>query len=309
MLAYLLQNDTLTIDAIAPGKFPDDRDEKYLCILDFETFYMAGQQLGVSNKIVKECMDNNISKFESHDGFDFITLEIPDSINQDKKPKRICIYFRSNLLLFVTDHIDFINAIVAEIQTEKTKNLSLGKFLHLFFDKLTFDDRLVLEAIEEEISNLEEEFIVAIKNNLVDYLITFRKKLLGLKQYYEQLFEISEGIEQNENNLIDKKELRYFKILTNRINRLYTGVLNLRDYGTQVREAYQAQMDINLNYVMKIFTVVTSIFLPLTLIAGWYGMNIMMPEFHWEYAYPFVIGLSLSVVVGTLYYFKKNKWF
>lgn len=307
MLLYRLENDTLMIDSLS--QIGIAIDQKHLCLTYFDEFPSINQQLGISDKIVAECIQNGGSRLESYDGFDFITLHLPDAILQDYKPKRICIYFRADLLVFISDRNDFISDIVVNAQTESIKIPMLGKFLHLFFDKLTIDDRLVLASIEEEISSLEEEFIVSIKNDLADYLITFRKRLLSLKQYYEQLLEISEAIEENENDLIDKKELRYFKILTNRINRLFTNVLNLRDYGTQVREAYQAQLDINLNYVMKIFTVVTSIFLPLTLIVGWYGMNIMMPEFHWEYGYPFVIILSLSVATGTLMYFKKNKWF
>ncbi len=307
MLIYRLENDTFTMDCFE--QFDKNSGQTHLCILDFPELAAVKDALGISDRLVDECLVSRSSKFESYDGFDFITINLPDAIALDHKPQRIGIYFRSDVLVFISDRSDFINAIVTNSQTEAIRIHSLGKFFHLFFDKLTFDDRDVLIAIEEEISSLEEEFIVSIKNNLVDYLITFRKRLLSLKQYYEQLFEISEAIEENENNLIDKKELRYFKILTNRINRLFTNVQNLRDYGTQVREAYQAQQDINLNYVMKIFTVVTSIFLPLTLIVGWYGMNLMMPEFHWQYGYPFVIVLCVSVAVGTLLYFKKNKWF
>lgn len=307
MLVYRLENDTFITTSAAQIATGDD--QKHLCLTSLDELPTINKQLGISDKIVAECIQNGGSRLESYDGFDFITLHLPDAILLDRKPKRICIYFRKDLLVFITDRENFVNDIVVNIQTEEIKIPTLGKFFHLFFDKLTIDDREVLVSIEEEISSLEEEFIVSIKNDLADYLISFRKRLLSLKQYYEQLFEICEAIEENENNLIDKKELRYFKILTNRINRLFTNVLNLRDYGTQVREAYQAQLDINLNNVMKIFTVVTSIFLPLTLIVGWYGMNIMMPEFHWEYGYPFVIVLSIAVAAGTLFYFKKNKWF
>ncbi|AWW26614.1 CorA family divalent cation transporter [Acetobacterium carbinolicum] len=307
MLVYLLENATFTSASL------EQIDKKnhliHLCLLDFQSLPAVSGRLGISDRLVDECLNNRSSKLDSYDGYDFITLNLPMTIAQDYKPKRIGIYFRLDLLVFVSDRIDFINDIVVTSQTEGIKIQSLGKFFHLFFDKITIDDREVLVSIEEEITSLEEEFIVSIKDDLVDYLVTFRKRLLNLKQYYEQLVEISEAIEENENNLIDKKELRYFKILTNRVNRLFTNVLNLRDYGTQVREAYQAQLDINLNKVMKIFTVVTSIFLPLTLIVGWYGMNIMMPEFHWEYGYPFVIVLCVVVVMGTLLYFKKNKWF
>nr|WP_320026871.1 CorA family divalent cation transporter [uncultured Acetobacterium sp.] len=307
MLLYRLENDSFITASASQIKAEDD--QKHLCLTSLDELPSINKQLGISDKIVKECIQNGGSRLESYDGFDFITLHLPDAILLDHKPKRICIYFRKDLLVFISDRNDFISSIVVNTQSEGIKIPSLGKFFHLFFDKLTIDDREVLVSIEEEISSLEEEFIVSIKNDLAEYLITFRKRLLSLKQYYEQLFEICEAIEENENNLIDKKELRYFKILTNRINRLFTNVLNLRDYGTQVREAYQAQLDINLNNVMKIFTVVTSIFLPLTLIVGWYGMNLMMPEFQWKYGYHFVIVLSIAVAAGTLIYFKKNKWF
>ena len=98
-------------------------------------------------------------------------------------------------------------------------------------------------------------------------------------------------------------------MFTNRINRLFQGVNNLRDYVTQVREAYQAQVDINQNTLMKLFTVVTTIFLPLTLIVGWYGMNFNMPEYSLSYGYSVVIIISISIVVICIVWFKKNKWF
>lgn len=75
----------------------------------------------------------------------------------------------------------------------------------------------------------------------------------------------------------------------------------------QIRQSYEAQVDIEQNSLMKFFTVVTSIFLPLTLIAGWYGMNLMMPEFKWPYGYPFVIALSAAIVAFMIWLFRKNK--
>ena len=109
--------------------------------------------------------------------------------------------------------------------------------------------------------------------------------------------------------MIDQKELRQFKIQTSRANRLYNGVLNLRDYVTQVREAFQTQTDINLNSVMKVFTVITSIFFPLTLIVGWYGMNLRMPEFGRRYGYLFVIVISVITAAATLLHFKMKNGF
>ncbi len=76
-----------------------------------------------------------------------------------------------------------------------------------------------------------------------------------------------------------------------------------------MREAYQSQLSIQQNDLMKIFTVVTVVFLPLTLLAGWYGMNFTnMPELQWKYGYPAVIGVSAALVVWLIWYFKRKKW-
>ena len=70
---------------------------------------------------------------------------------------------------------------------------------------------------------------------------------------------------------------------------------------SQLREAYQSQLSIRQNDLMKVFTVVTAIFLPLTLIVGWYGMNFAnMPELHWRYGYPCVFIVSIGIVLALL---------
>ena len=84
----------------------------------------------------------------------------------------------------------------------------------------------------------------------------------------------------------------------------------LREYAGQISEIYQAQIDIYQNKVMKILTVVTTIFLPLSLLAGWYGMNFKyMPELAWPYSYPMLTAASLVIVIFSLYILKKkNFW-
>ena len=81
----------------------------------------------------------------------------------------------------------------------------------------------------------------------------------------------------------------------------------LREYLAQVRETYQAQLDLKLNQIMKIFTVIAAVFLPLSLVVGWYGMNFSnMPELNWKYGYQGVIALSVLITLAILFYFKKR---
>ena len=304
-MIFLLENDSLTEELVKQAIIA--KDKPHLCIVGFSEFEKVSRKLGINEKTAQEIISSEISKFESHDGYDYIVLNIPDILDMKKEPQRVCLYFSGDLLVFVCNDDPVIAGIVDSIRTESIKNLSLSKILHLYFDKLTFDDSLDLRNLEQEIADIEDKLMLSKKIDLLE-LMTFRKKLLALKLYYQQLLEVYEGVEQNENDLIDSNEERNFRILSGRANRLYNGVLNLRDYVTQVREAYQTQMDISLNSIMKVFTVITSFFFPLTLIVGWYGMNLKMPEFGWRYGYLFVIGIIILTAVGTLLFFKRKKW-
>lgn len=82
----------------------------------------------------------------------------------------------------------------------------------------------------------------------------------------------------------------------------------LREYSMQVREVYQSQIDLRQNKIMKILTVVTTLFLPLTLVAGWYGMNFDMPEFSSPFGYPAVILLSVVILSLCVWLMKKKKF-
>ena len=98
-------------------------------------------------------------------------------------------------------------------------------------------------------------------------------------------------------------------MFTERVIRLQDMVNSQRDYTAQLRDLLQAQLEVKQNTIMTVLTVITTIFLPLTLIAGWYGMNFLhMPELEWVYGYPVIILISVLIVAGCLYWFRKKKW-
>ena len=93
------------------------------------------------------------------------------------------------------------------------------------------------------------------------------------------------------------------------MDRLSKDALNLRAYSSQIYDMYQSRINIRQNKVMQFLTVITTIFMPLTLITGWYGMNFKnMPEIDWQYGYISVIGFSLLLIVVEYIIFKKKKW-
>ena len=175
-----------------------------------------------------------------------------------------------------------------------------------FFTALLENDMDFIDSWENSITEAEDQALAGDTKDYLGKIIEYRKELLRLKRYYTQLQVIFDGLLDNENGLLSGEALRHLGIIDSRIDRCYRGVLNLRDYVTQMREAYQSQIDIEQNSLMKFFTLITAIFLPLTLMVGWYGMNFQnMPEL--QSGYPGVIFASVLVVLLLILYFKKKK--
>lgn len=261
----------------------------------------------LSEKPLHDAAANTSMVYESHEGFDFISVSDLNRTSLHARPVRIFIYLRKNLILMFSDHTAFAEKVSRDM--DNAAHTSFERLLFAFFERLTADDASRLEKIEQEIIGLEDALITSKKRNCVKEIISLRKRLMVLKRYYEQLLGLLDELQENENGLLPGAALRYFKIYAGRVDRFYHSVINLRDYVTQVREAYQAEVDIGLNNIMKIFTVITAIFLPLTLLVGWYGMNLQMPEFRWSFGYPMVIIVAVAIVIFCMVIFKRKKWF
>jgi len=195
------------------------------------------------------------------------------------------------------------NTLIAERAMEIDDDEGNGLHeLFAFFLALTATDINELQQLEDRVEELEDILFTDGKPNKggIDLLMQYRKEILKKKRYYEQMELLSDELADLDPTFvfIDKK-----------FDRLYDFILRTQEYVEQVREAYQSQIDIDQNDTMKILTVATTIFLPLQLITGWFGMNLLMPEFKWRFGYAYVIGLSILVIVAEILFFKHKKWF
>lgn len=292
----------------------EDNKVKYWMILSPDELCSMNDIFNLHPSTIKECISSKqYPRIEVYDEMIFGVLNIINIIEDSFLAKELNFYLSSNYLIFVCkEKYKLLDTICTEIfdgvKSSKNYVLSLSKILYITLERLIINDNTILNKIENKISRFEEEIMSGSSKDFTKDIIRLKKELLYLKRYYEPFLDIVENLEENENGLIEEEALKFYTILKNRVQRLNNSVVNLRDYITQVREAYQAQVDINLNKIMKFFTVITTIFLPLTLIAGWYGMNFRhMPELDWIYGYPFVFVLSGIVVGISIYFFKKQK--
>ena len=193
--------------------------------------------------------------------------------------------------------------------TKKWKFPCLERFIYDFLDQIVIDDLRLMEKYELELDEIEKRVMSGEETTPSSRLNDIRNDIRDLRIHYEQLMDLGQEFEENENNFFKQENLRYFRSFLNRMARLHDYSTSLRDYTMQLRDLYKAQIDVKQNRIMTVLTVVTTIFMPLTLIAGWYGMNFKyMPELESRWGYPIVIAVSLFVAIGSLIYFKKKKW-
>lgn len=307
MESYMIKNDNIIkIDF----EHSINDNNKYWLIMTPEELKSKMTFFNFNIQTLIDCMYNeDTPKLEKYESYNFGIVNVLDENVDISIIDELNFYLTKKYLIFVSKNdLNIFKEIKKEISTKGALNLNLDRILYILFDKLTVKDNNILSKLESEISDVEEDVIEGKTKDYIKDIVSLKKKLLFLKKHYEPLLDIIEDLKENENNLLDEKSIPYFVILFNRIERLNRKVGNLRDYVTQVRESYQAHIDNNTNNIMKIFTVITAIFLPLTLIVGWYGMNFVnMPELHWKYGYLFVFILSIIVVIYCLIIFKKKK--
>lgn len=193
--------------------------------------------------------------------------------------------------------------------TKKWRMPGLERFIYDLLETAIAGDLTMLESMEKKLNKIEDDIM---DGNITSYpteMNEIRGDLLDLHVHFEQLIDLGQEFQENENEFFQPETLRYFHMFTERAIRLQEIVSGQREYVTQLRDLLQAQLEVRQNTIMTVLTVITTICLPLTLIAGWYGMNFQkMPELEWAYGYPVIILISIAIVAGCLIWFKKKKW-
>lgn len=292
--------------------FKPEKSKEYIAVFNINQQPEKTIDEKIPDELYISTLKNNTPRFESHDNLDIICMKVNHFKNQTQEEQisYVFIFIQNNLMQFVCQDTDFVNVFIKH-HIDSDINVSYGKILYLFFTYLIENDLHELEKIEDQLTEYENQILnnSDSNTNYSQLVICIARKLRAAKQYYEQFISIVESLSWNENNLLETKTLKYFKILDSKLDRLYNTTVNLIAFATEVREAYQMEVDLRANKIMQLFTVVTVIFMPLTLIVGWYGMNLKMPEFNMDFFYPVIIILSIIVSISIITFFKKRKWF
>ena len=285
----------------------------YLTLEEFESNLDLFE---ISRSILNECMADQThfrTGMDVYDDFSFGIINIVNVMNVHEDHDRVAFFLRKNqfFLVKLEDKDDSYREIFDSVIARFQKNVTLDKVIYGLLERLLANGNKSTEITERKIMRMEQSLIDGrTSQDLNKEIFRLRKELSIVKNYYEQLYNIGEELQENENDLFAESDLRYFKIFTDKAGRLSNNTQVLCEDLIHLRESLDAAMNYNINRIMKIFTVVTTVFLPLTLIVGWYGMNFTtMPELTWRYGYVSVIILCIIVVIICMILFKRKKLF
>lgn len=236
------------------------------------------------------------------------TLVIPNKEDLLQDKIRFGFYLNNKGLYFVGDTA-YPDRILMEMKTQGYgKDCGLTDLLADFLGMIIQGDVHYLQHLEEKLSLIEEGLLTHIPKNFYRTIIHYRKQLLVLHTCYEQLIDLGDDLQSGTGRLFEGQDTLRFGILSARAGRLHDHVEMLREYVLQIREMYQSQIDISQNHMMNMLTVVTSLFLPLSILVGWYGMNFThMPELTWRYGYVAMVAVSVLIIILEVIFFRKKK--
>ena len=285
----------------------------YVAVMDHDTFRERCETLGFGIDIDFTPMDESSPVFvtKAEVNFDSLTgtFAIPnrEDLFGDDYGFHFVLDEKGIVFVDTTGYVE--KALDVIMASKKWKYPSLERFIFDFLESTTRGDLALLESIENEMDNMEENILSNQAVDVVGKSTDIRGVLQVLRVHYEQLEDLCQELNENENHFFAEENLRYFRNFLDRVDRLRDIVTSLREQTIQLRDLYNFKQEEKQNRLMAILTVIVTLFMPITLMTGWYGMNFKyMPELEYRYAYFIFAAVALLISLVSLIVMKIKKW-
>lgn len=213
-------------------------------------------------------------------------------------PDLFAFYMDRENLVFVDDGT-FAADILAELgKSGIMRRMTTAHCLYMFFKNLMVNDLVWLGKLEDSMESMEEEMLTNQSKSTTTVIMGYRRLSMRFLTYYQQLASMASMLADNENKILPKEEADAFDHVSAMADRLVDRAETVNEYSGQLRELYQTRIDLRQNAIMQILTVVTVLFAPLTLVTGWFGMNLdIIPGTGWK---PMWAVLLIVFAVSTI---------
>jgi len=252
-----------------------------------------------------------IEDFDTHIYLVLKMLYYDDKTNEINSEQVSIIFGQNYVISFQEKEVDVFNPIRERIRTGKGRVRKMGAdhLAYSLIDAIVDGYFLILEKLGENIEDVEEKMIANPTPETLHAIHRLKRKMISLRKSVWPLREVVSAIERSDSTLIQGSTRIYLKDVYDHTIQVIDTVETYRDVLSGMLDIYLSSISNKMNEIMKVLTIIATIFIPLTFIAGVYGMNFeYMPELKWKWGYPAIWSVMLTVGISMLFYFRKKKW-
>jgi magnesium transporter len=282
---------------------------------DAEVLRVIGDNFALHPLVIEDIANTKQRpKIEEFDEYVFIAMKMitfDESIKELRAEHISLIVGAGYVLAFLEDEGDVFEPVRQRIRSGKGRMRKLGPdyLAYALMDAVVDSYFTVLEELGEQIDEVEDEVVECPTTSTLRTVHLLKRELIFLRKSVWPMREVVNSLLRDESDLIKEDTKIFLRDLYDHTIHVIDTVETLRDIVAGMLEVYLSSISNKLNQVMKVLTVMSSIFIPLTFVAGVYGMNFQhMPELQWTYGYPAVMAGMLLVAVALLALFYKKEW-
>lgn len=284
-------------------------------LADVSIIDAIGQHFDIHPLVLEDILNTHQrTKFEEYTDYLYFVLKVVsvDEGEFNVEYEQISILVLKNFVFTFMEKPDgLFTPILNRLHNEDShlRNTGSDYLAYMIMDAVVDEYFTLLDAFDDQIEVIEDDLLAHPSVTILTTIQKMRRELIFLRKTVAPLRELLAAIRRSESALFDERTKRYFADIYDHSIRIIEAVESCRELIAGMLDIYLSSVSNKMNETMKFLTVFASMFIPLTFLAGVYGMNFeYMPELQWKWSYPLLWVVFIIIGGSLLYYFKKKKW-
>ena len=254
-------------------------------------------------------------KMDAYENYIFIVLRMLcyDDENADVEDKQVGLIVGSDFVVSVLETGgDTFKEIRERIRSGqgRVRKMRADYLAYALMDVTVDNYFIILEKLADQIELIEEELVTNPTPHTLQKIYHMKRMMIRMRKSVWPLREVVSKMERGESDLFTEDTQIYLRDLYDHTLEVIEAVELLREMVSSMLDMYLSSISHKMNEVMKVLTIIATIFIPITFIAGIYGMNFdRMPELKSQWGYPIILTIMAMIVISMLVYFRRKKWF
>ena len=282
---------------------------------DTEIMQKIGRHFGIHPLVIEDILNTEQRpKIEIYDNYIFISLKMLtyDTVLKEVQDEQMSLILGKNFAISFQEREGDVLAPVRErIKSGAGRIRKLGPdyLMYAIMDIIIDHYFYVLDCMDDEINQLEDKVMNTPDQEHLQRIHYLKRELVNFRRSVWPMREVVSSLTRDEYHLVKETTEPFLRDLYDHVFNISELIESLRDMVTGLMDVYLSNISNRMNEVMKVLTIIATIFIPLSFLAGIYGMNFeFMPELKWRYSYYILWGFIIIVAGGMMYYFRRKKW-